>query len=246
MSRSKYINTFETTAEYDNYIESAYPEFPNVGYDKQAGVVNIRRQSPNDYQIWGTTTATENFNIKLNNTNVEVTVDPVLGEFYLTGWTGTLTRLYQCFAQNDTITSIKKFALDTSNVTTFEGFLQDSSINNFSFINLNNILSTSSLANFFRNCSNITYIDFYDLDLSNNDVSAMFYYNNDTSFPSTLDIYIQNENTLNKLTNNLTKANKYGYGTDTRYIPSIATIHYNNGTGNVDYKWQNDKWTPQS
>jgi hypothetical protein len=119
MKRNKYINSFDTTAEYDNYIESAFPEFPNVSLTKDNGELHYRRQSPNDYQIWGTTTATENFNIMLNDRYVEVTVDRDLGEFYLTGWTGTLTSLQSCFKDITHITSIKKFALDTSNVGNF-------------------------------------------------------------------------------------------------------------------------------
>ena len=261
MARSKYINTFDTTAEYNNYIESALPEFPNVGYDKEAGKVNIRRQSPNDYQIWGTTPATSNFNIKLNNTNVEVTVDPLLGEFYLTGWTGILTSLQNCFYDSrQNITSIKKFALDTSNVTLTIGMFQGCSsltsldLSNFNTSNVTNMnamfadcssLTSLDLSNFntsnvtnmsnlFISCSSLT-----SLDLSNWDASKVttkpntFYYCN-----SLTDVYITVESTLMKLTNNLSSQ-----GGD--YIPSNngnCTIHYND----VDYKWQNNAWTPQS
>lgn len=205
MSRSKYINTFNTTAEYDAYIESAYPEFPNVGYDKQTGNVNVRRQSPNNYQIWGTTTATSNFNIKLNGTNVEVTVDPLTGEFYLTGWTGTLTSLSSGFSGLSHITSIKKFALDTSSVT--------------------------SLYSTFGACTSLTTLDLSTCDFSNVTSQTSCFYN----APSLKDVYITEEATLRKLTNNLASQN-------TQYIPSTATIHYN-GT---DYKWQNNAWTPQN
>jgi hypothetical protein len=208
MSRSKYINTFNTTAEYDAYIESAYPEFPNVGYDKEAGVVNIRRQSPNDYQIWGTTTATENFNIKLNGQNVEVTVDPDLGEFYLTGWTGTLTSLKNCINEARHITSIKKFALDTSNVSRFDNALYNC-VNmitlNFNNVNVKSDLTTSSFSYMWLGTNNLT------------------------------DIYLSEESALMAFTNNL-------HSQGDNYIRSSATIHYND----VDYKWQNNAWTPQS
>ena len=232
MARSKFINTFNTTAEYDNYIESALPEFPNVGYDKEAGVVNIRRQSPNDYQIWGTTTATENFNIKLNNSNVEVTVDPQLGEFYLTGWTGTLTRLVQCFFNNENITSIKKFALDTSQVTDINSMFK--SCSNLTSINLSgcntsNVINASSFLEYSSNCTNI---DLSGWDLSNaNNRSFMFSFSSYKSY----DLYITVEATLMKLTNNLSSQGS-------NYVPSVYTIHYND----VDYKWQNNAWTPQS
>ena len=53
MARSKFINTFDTTAEYNNYIESALPSFPNVGYDKEADKVNIVRTSSNNHVLYG-------------------------------------------------------------------------------------------------------------------------------------------------------------------------------------------------
>lgn len=229
MARSKYINTFDTTAEYDNYIDSALPEFPNVGYDKQAGKVNIRRQSPNNYQIWGTTTLTSNFNIKLNNQNVEVTVDPQLGEFYLTGWAGTLTSLFNCF-QDSQITSLKKFVLDTSNVTDMsQMFIECRSLPSIDLSNFN----TSSLINInymLYGCRSLTSLDLSNCDFSRASLSATFYNCNLLT-----DVYITVEATLMKLTNNLSSQGN-------QYIPSSATIHYND----VDYKWQNNAWTPQS
>lgn len=233
MARSKYINTFDTTADYNNYIDSALPEFPNVGYDKEAGKVNIRRQSPNNYQIWGTTTATSNFNIKVNNsTNVEVTVDPLLGEFYLQGWTGTLTSLYQCFFNNTDITSIKKFALDTSNVTNLNQMFKGCS--NLTSINLSgcNTYNVTAAASFLEYSSKCTNIDLSGWDLSNvSNTSFIFPYAAGKSY----DLYITVEATLMKLTNNLSSQGDY-------YVPQAYTIHYND----VDYKWQNHAWTPQS
>ena len=259
MSKSKYINTFNTTAEYDAYIESAYPEFPNVGYDKQTGKVNIRRTSPNNYQIWGTTTATSNFNIKLNNTNVEVTVDPDLGEFYLTGWTGTLTSIKQCFQNNTNITSIKKFALDTSHITgdgctticygcsnlTFldTSFILNNTITNIAQ-NFNGCGSLTSLdlsswdtknvttiMNIFNNCRSLTSLNLNGCDFSNVTTQSSAF----TNCSSLTDVYITVEATLMKLTNNLTSQGG-------NYIPSTATIHYNG----IDYTWQSNAWTPQS
>lgn len=240
MARSKYINTFNTTADYDAYIDSAFPEFPNVGYDKQAGDVIIRRTPPNNYQIWGTTTATENFNIKLNNTNVEVTVDSQLGEFYLTGWTGTLTSLQECFYYNTNITSIKKFALDTSQVTNIQSMFSEAT--NLANINLSgmNASSINNIANMFAYISYLNMIDLRGWDLttlSNETVQSRKKPFNANGF-TLQDVYIDNEATLNIFTNNL--AGTAGY------CPTSATIHYDNGSQVIDYKWQNNAWTPQS
>lgn len=240
MARSKYINTFDTTAEYDTYIESALPEFPNVGYDKQAGEVIIRRYAPNNFQIWGTTTATSNFNIKLNSTNVEVTVDPQLGEFYLTGWTGTLTSLYQCFYYNKDITSIKKFALDTSQVRDMSEMFSEAT--NLANINLSgmNTSSINNLNKIFGYISHLNMIDVrgWDLTTLTNETVQLRKIPFQANGFTLQDVYIDNEATLNIFTNNL--AGNAGY------CPTSATIHYDNGSQVIDYKWQNNAWTPQS
>lgn len=226
MKRNKYINSFNTTAEYDNYIESAYPEFPNVGLTKDDGELHYRITSPNDYQIWGTTTATENFNTGLG----ECVVDPQLGEFYIQGYTGTLTSLQTAFFDLSHITSIKKFDLDTSNVTTMRQMFDNCT--SLTSINLSGC-NTSNVTNMgwvFSDCTSLTSLDLSNWDTSNAGIYEMF-----KDCNSLTDIYINVEVTLMKLTNNLSSQG-------TNYIPSSATIHYN-GT---DYKWQNNAWTPQS
>ena len=87
------------------------------------------------------------------------------------------------------------------------------------------------MSGMFAWCSSLTTLDLSNWDISNvTSMSDMF-----ISCSSLTDVYITVEATLNKLTNNLTSQGG-------KYIPSSATIHYN-GT---DYKWQNNRWTPQS
>lgn len=266
MSRSKYINTFNTTAEYDSYIESAYPEFPNVGYDKQAGVVNIRRQSPNNHLFYGELVdATQNIpELKLYTASIlkktyTPTVDTLTNEFYIDDWgtVPTYTTLGENFLTNKSnIKSIKKFTgLNTSSVTSMNGMFRncpatsiDILLNTSNVTTMNYMFSGAAgvkvldLSSF--NVSKVTNMDYMlswcsslnVLDLSNWDIlpstscNNIFY--NTTNIT---DVYITVESTLMKLTNNLTSQG-------TNYIPSSATIHYNG----VDYKWQNNAWTPQS
>ena len=86
----------------------------------------------------------------------------------------------------------------------------------------------------FFSCSSLTSLDLSNFDTSNvTNMQEMF-----SGCSKLKDVYITVEETLNKLTNNLTSQGS-------TYIPSNngnCTIHYN-GT---DYKWQNNKWTPQS
>ena len=178
MKRNKYINTFDTTSQYDAYIESAAPGFPNVALTEDDGAIHYRTQSPNDYQIWGTTTATSNFNIKLNGNNVEVTVDTMTGEFYLQGWTGTLTSMTDTFQNLSHITSIKKFNIDTSNVTS---------------------LGYSTGSGCFNGCTNLKTLNLSGCTFTCNPTYKTFY-----NCTSITDIYITEESTLMSLTNNLT------------------------------------------
>ena len=259
MARSKYINTFDTTAEYNNYIESALPSFPNVGYDKEADKVNIVRTSPNDHVWYGEVVDQSKAlpTISLDNTTNTPTLDELNNAFYLDSWSNAApTRI--SFGNKSNLKSIKKLkGLDTSKVTSMSSMFRDCpsltslDLSNFNTSNVTNItwmfyncssLTSLDLSNFntskvtdminmFYGCSSLT-----SLDLSNFDTSKvtnmMQMFNNCDSLT---DVYITVEATLNKLTNNLSSEGG-------NYIPSSATIHYN-GT---DYKWTGSAWTPQS
>ena len=259
MARSKYINTFNTTAEYNNYIESALPAFPNVGYDKEADKVNIVRTSPNDHLLYGEVVdpAQALPTISLNGTTNNTTLDELNNIFYLDSWSNAAPTSIE-FGNKKNIKSIKKIkGLDTSNVTNmYKMFYYCSSLtsldlSNFNTSNVTNMgymfsdcssLTSLDLSNFntskvtdmhnmFFGCSSLTSLDLSNLDTSKvTDISYMF---GDCS--SLKDVYITVEATLNKLTNNLTSQGG-------KYIPSSATIHYN-GT---DYKWTSSAWTPQN
>ena len=259
MARSKYINTFNTTAEYNNYIESALPAFPNVGYDKEADKVNIVRTSPNDHLWYGEAVDTSQPlpTISLNNTTNTPTLDALTNMFYLDSWSNAApTRIK--FGNTSNIKSIKKFkGLDTSKVTTMQEMFQGCSsltsldLSSFNTSNVTNMqsmfqgcssLTSLDLSNFdtskvtdmyrmFYNCTSLTSLDLSNFDTSKvTDIKYMF-----NSCPSLKDVYITVEATLNKLTNNLTSRGD-------SYIPASATIHYNG----VDYKWTGSAWTLQS
>ena len=174
--KSKYINTFDTTAEYNNYIESAFPSFPNVGYDKEADKVNIVRTSPNDHVLYGEVVdpAQQIPTIYLSGTVNTPTLDEINNAFYLDSWSnGAPTSI--SFGNESNIKSIKKLkGLDTSNVT--------------------------NMAYMFRGCSALTSLNLSNWDTSKvTNMKGMF--NNCSSLT---DVYITVEATLNKLTNNLT------------------------------------------
>lgn len=233
MARSKYINTFDTTAEYNNYIESALPAFPNVGYDKEADKVNIVRTSPNDHLLYGEVVdpAQALPTISLNGTTNTPTLDTLTNMFYLDSWSNAAPTSIE-FGNKSNIKTIKKLkGLDTSNVTAmYNMFNGCSSLTTLDLSNFNTSNVTNMYA-MFQNCQSLTSLDLSNWNTSNvTNIVDMFRW-----CYSLKDVYITVEATLMMLTNNLSSQ-----GSD--YISSSATIHYN-GT---DYKWQNNKWTPQN
>ena len=259
MARSKYINPFDTTAEYNNYIEAALPAFPNVGYDKEADKVNIVRTSPNNHLFYGEVVdpAQALPTISLNNTVNTPTLEQVNNLFYLDSWSNASPTSIT-FNNKENIKSIKKLTgLDTSNVNSMG--LMFSGCSSLTSLDLSNF-NTSNVTNMramFYNCSSLTSLDLSNFDTSNvTDMESMFdscasltslYLSNfDTSKVTNMrymfqncsslkDVYITEESTLMKLTNNLISQGNH-------YIPSSATIHYND----IDYKWTGSAWTPQS
>ena len=256
--KSKYINTFDTTADYNNYIESAYPEFPNVGYDKEADKVNIVRTSPNDHVWYGEVVDPSQAlpTIFLNGKVNTPTLDTLTNMFYLDNWSNAAPTIIS-FDNKENIKSITKMQLDTSNVTSMQYMFSGCSsltsldLSNWDTSNVTDMsemfigcsslksldlssFNTSKVTNMgwmFSGCSSLTSLDLSNFNTSNvTNMNYMFY-----NCSALKDVYITVESTLNKLTNNLTSQ-----GRD--YIPSSATIHYND----VDYKWQNNKWTKQT
>ena len=177
--KSKYINTFDTTAEYNNYIESAFPSFPNVGYDKEADKVNIVRTSPNDHVLYGEVVdpAQQIPTISLSGTVNTPTLDEINNAFYLDSWSnGAPTSI--SFGNESNIKSIKKLkGLDTSNVTNmYNMFYNCSSLTSLDLSNLDTS-NVTNMYSMFQNCSSLTSLDLSNFNTSKvTSMNSMFYY----------------------------------------------------------------------
>ena len=259
MKRNKYLNTFDNTADYENYIESAYPGFPNVGLTKDDGELHYMRTSPNDHLLYGEVVdpAQPLPTISLNDTVNTPTLDELNNAFYLDSLSNASPTSIS-FGNKSNIKTITKLkGLDTSSVTDM-GFmfldclsLTSLDLSNFNTSNVTNMnsmfwgcsaLTSLDLSNFntskvtsmgsmFNGCSSLTSLDLSNFNTSNvTSMGSMF-----SGCSSLKDVYITVEATLMKLTGNLTSQ-------DSNYIPTSATIHYN-GT---DYKWTGSAWTPQN
>lgn len=257
MKRNKYLNTFDNTADYENYIESAYPGFPNVGLTKDDGELHYIRTSPNDHLWYGEVVdpAQPLPTISLDYTVNTPTLEEVNNIFYLDSWSNTAPTSIS-FGNKSNIKLIKKLQIDTSNVNNMMEMFENCSSLTSLDVSSFNTSNVTKMTYMFHNCSSLTQLDLSNFDMSNVNIIAMMFgdcssltsldlsnwdTSNVTNFNvifnncnSLTDIYITVEATLNMLTNNLTSQGG-------NYIPSSATIHYN-GT---DYKWSGSAWTQQ-
>ena len=186
MKRNKYLNTFDNTADYENYIESAYPGFPNVGLTKDNGELHYVRTSPNDHLLYGEVVdpAQPLPTIQLYNdySNVKTytpTLDALNNTFYIDDWgtVPTFNKLSDDFLKNKSnIKSIKKFkGLDTSNVTNMSNMFSDcrslTSLDLSSF----NTSKVTDMRYMFYGCSKLTSLDLSSFNTSNvTNMGSMF------------------------------------------------------------------------
>ena len=213
MKRNKYLNTFDNTADYENYIESALPGFPNVGLTKDNGELHYVRTSPNDHLLYGEVVdpAQALPTISLNDKTNTPTLDELTNTFYLDSWSNAAPKRIS-FGNKNNLKTIKKMELDTSNITgmstMFDGCssltsLDLSSFNTSKVTEMNSMfyqcasLTSLDLSNF--NTSNVTYMQYMfcgcrsltSLDLSNFDTSNVInttYMFRDCSSLTTLDL----------------------------------------------------------
>ena len=165
--------------------------------------------------------------ISLDDTVNTPTLDASTNIFYLDNWSNAAPTSIT-FNNKENIKTITKLkGLDTSNVTDMHSMFNGcSSLTTLDLSGLNTSKVTT-MTEMFSGCTSLTSLNLSDLNMKKLQYVAHMFY--DCS--SLTDVFISQEVTLNRLTNNLSKG-------DISYIPKKATIHYNG----VDYKW-NNKWT---
>lgn len=164
--------------------------------------------------------------ISLDDTVNTPTLDASSNMFYLDSWSNEAPTSIS-FGNKSNIKSITKMQLDTSKVNDmsqmFNGCSSLTTLD-LSSINTSNV---TSMVEMFSGCTSLTSLNLSDLNMKKLQYVAHMFY----ECSSLKDVFISQEVTLNRLTNNLSKG-------DISYIPKTATIHYNG----VEYKWQNSKW----
>ena len=165
--------------------------------------------------------------ISLDGTTNTPTLDASTNMFYLDNWSNAAPTSIT-FNNKENIKTITKLkGLDTSNVTDMNSMFNGcSSLTTLDLSGLNTSKVTT-MQEMFSGCTSLTSLNLSDLNMKKLQYVAHMFY----ECSSLTDVFISQEVTLNRLTNNLSKEG-------ISYIPKTATIHYNG----VDYKW-NKKWT---
>ena len=155
-----------------------------------------------------------------------------LNSLDLSSWNvSKVVRIWGAFRAMTSLTSIDLSSWNTSSLEkTPHAFYGDSALTS---VNLSgwDVTHVNELNYMFYNCSSLITLDLSGWDLSSSLTTNYMF----TNCRNVQHVYITTQNTLNKLTNNLRSQGN-------NYIPSSATIHYDDGTTQCDYVWDGSGW----
>lgn len=176
MALNPYINSFDTQAEYDEYIESSTAKAPNVAYIRGTDEMKYTKAVPNpSWIIYGTTSGTTDFYIGASgwvstssaDNGIHIHVEE--GKFYATaedvvGKIAYIKSNYSGFnnTEGNKITKIKRWTYPNTDVVSTSGmFYHCSSLTSLDLSNFNTS-NVKDMESMFYGCSSLT-----SLDLSN-------------------------------------------------------------------------------
>ena len=177
MSRSKYINTFYTEDDFNAYIESDLPEFPNIAYQKYLDHVEITMTKP-ALPVWrgelSDSYAGNNPSITLDSVENNTVTNNENTKFILSSWSNEAPT-NMTINNKKSIKTIEIFNIDTSNVTSMSSMFNDcislTSLDLTKF-NTSNVTDMSSM---FRYCKLLTSLDLTKFNTSNvTNIGSMF------------------------------------------------------------------------
>ena len=178
MSRSKYINTFYTSEEFDAYIESDLPEFPNIAYQKYLDHVEITMTKPAP-PVWRGELS-DNY----NGTLPTITLDSVENtpgtnqettKFILGSWSNAAPTSIT-INNKRSIKTIDIFNIDTSNVTSMLNMFKDCRSLTSLDLTKFNTSNVTNMSYMFGDCKLLTSLDLTKFNTSNvTNMSSMFF-----------------------------------------------------------------------
>ena len=182
MNYNKYINSFADSNEYNAYIESDNAYSPNIGFIEETKQVKWAEILMKDCIFYGTTEATTDFMIGSSADGdsdcVKVHVVPSIdgGDNIMYATKNDIVKTPVSIPINQEITSIKKWKIDTSNVTDMSGMfymrhLKQLDLSSFDTSNVTNMYAM------FVSCG-LTSLDLSSFNTSKvTDMSWMFRFN---------------------------------------------------------------------
>lgn len=183
MNYNKYINSFADTNEYNSYIESDKAYSPNIGFIEETKQVKWIENVMRDCIFYGTTEATTDFMIgssfrygKADCINVHVVPLTDGSDNIMYAAKNDIVKTPVSIGINQEITSIKKWKIDTSNVTDMSGMLYFHHLKSFDLSSFD----TSNVKNMyamFTNCG-LTSLDLSSFNTSKvTNMAWMFRFN---------------------------------------------------------------------
>ena len=178
---NKYINNFANEAEYETYINGSVAEVPNTALIDDTGKIKMTKYLPNNYVMFGTTTGTQDFMIGHSSSEyssadciqVHVAVEDESGvnkmyvaqedilkipKYFYSSYSGFETD------EGKKILSIKKWKIDTSNVTDmYNMFASCSKLTNLDLSQFD-ISNVTNIGGMFRYCDSLIYLDLSSFD----------------------------------------------------------------------------------
>ena len=182
MNYNKYINSFADSNEYNAYIESDKAYSPNIGFIEETKQVKWIENVMKDCIFYGTTKGTADFMI---GKSVNDGTDDCIKVHVVPSTDGSDNKMYAnkedivktpvIIPIDAEITSIKKWRIDTSNVTDMNYMFGDCNSLTSLDVSSFNTSNVTDMNYMFGACGAITSLDLSSFDTSNvTDMHQMF------------------------------------------------------------------------
>ena len=218
MNYNKYINSFADSNEYNAYIESDKAYSPNIGFIEETKQVKWIENVMKDCIFYGTTKGTADFMIGSSADDgdsdcikVHITLQTDGSDNIMYATKEDIVKTPVIIPISEDITSIKKWRIDTSNVTNMNYMFGDCTALTSLDVSSFNTSNVTDMNCMFGYCSALTSLDVSTFDTSNvTDMYYMFGYcesltsldlsSFDTSSVTDMDIMFEGCNSLTSLT----------------------------------------------
>lgn len=171
MNYNKYINSFADSNEYNAYIESDKAYSPNIGFIEETKQVKWAEKVMKECIFYGTTEATTDFMIGSSADDgdsdcikVHIILQTDGSDNIMYATKEDIVKTPVIFLIDTEITSIKKWKIDTSNVTNMSYMFGECSALTSLDLSSFNTSNVTDMGGMFNNCSALTSLDLSSFD----------------------------------------------------------------------------------